>query len=449
MGRGSRRSLAASHEQEERFATPMTDASSADQTPGFDVFSYRQLLRIAELRALLLATLFARLAGRMFALAIILYALTRLASPMLAGWLAFAAMAPGLAISPLAGALIDRVGSAWAISVDMVASALCVAALVAVDRLGLANAPVLLALTGLFSLSSPLSMAGIRALLPRVVPIAALGRANALDTAIHGLSDIAGPASAGAIAGFGGPVLALGVIAVAYAIAAICVAGLPRNGGRLPRIGPLLGYAWVGLLRVAGDPTLRGLAAAYSCYEISWGILGVLVPVWAARQFAGAEGSAVAGLLWAGLGLVGGVGALIAGRQRMDGRERQVMALGMLLTAIAEWPVAAPFGLTGLVFGLIMVGAAAGPIDVSVLTLRQRRTDPAELGRVLSVSMSLNLSGGPFGAALAGALVSWSVSATFVVASLAAVLGAAAVALIPEESRWQVGTAERFERRHR
>ena len=67
----------------------------------------------------------------------------------------------------------------------------------------------------------------------------------------------------------------------------------------------------------------------------------------------------------------------------------------------------------------------------SVLTLRQRRTDPAELGRVLSVSMSLNMSGGPLGSALAGVLVTWSLSATFAVAALASVLAAAAVALIP------------------
>ena len=54
-----------------------------------------------------------------------------------------------------------------------------------------------------------------------------------------------------------------------------------------------------------------------------------------------------------------------------------------------------------------------------------------ELGRVLSVSMSLNVSGGPLGSALAGVLVTWSLSATFAMAALASVLAAAAVALIP------------------
>jgi MFS family permease len=183
------------------------------------------------------------------------------------------------------------------------------------------------------------------------------------------------------------------------------------------------------------EPTLRGLAVAYSLYEVSWGVLVVVVPVFAARQFAGGTGSAVAGLLWACLGLVGGIAALVAGHRRTAGRERKVMAIGMLVTAVAAWPIAAEFGLTGLVSGMMLVGAAAGPVDVGVLTLRQRRTDPAELGRVLSISMSLNMAGGPLGSALAGVLVTWSLPATFVVAALASALAAAAVALIPRYHR--------------
>ncbi|HEY2617876.1 MAG TPA: MFS transporter [Acetobacteraceae bacterium] len=413
----------------------MPDDTMTDAPAHIHVHSYRQLLGTVEVRALLLATLLSRLAGRMFALAIVLYALVRLDSPALAGWLAFAAMAPGLCISPLAGALIDRVGSVWAISVDMAASAACVVALIAADRFGWASTPVLLTLTGLFSLTSPLSAAGIRALLPRLVPMTALDRVNALDTAIHGLTDIVGPASAGAIVGFAGPESALGTIAVIYSAAALCVGRIRRPRGQFPSLGPLLTQAWNGLLRVVREPTLRGLAVAYSLYEVSWGVLVVVVPVFAARQFAGGTGSAVAGLLWACLGLVGGIAALVAGHRRTAGRERKVMAIGMLVTAVAAWPIAAEFGLTGLVSGMMLVGAAAGPVDVGVLTLRQRRTDPAELGRVLSISMSLNMAGGPLGSALAGVLVTWSLPATFVVAALASALAAAAVALIPRYHR--------------
>jgi predicted MFS family arabinose efflux permease len=168
-------------------------------------------------------------------------------------------------------------------------------------------------------------------------------------------------------------------------------------------------------------------------YNLSWGMLVVAVPVLATRRFDAGTADLIAGLLWAGLGVAGGIGALVAGHMRTARRERGAMALGLVVTALAAWPLAAEFGLTGLVLGLMLVGAMAGPIDVGVLTLRQRRTEPAELGRVLSVSMSLNMAGMPLGSALAGVLVTWSMSATFAVAALASVLAAAAVALIPSE----------------
>jgi MFS family permease len=283
-------------------------------------------------------------------------------------------------------------------------------------------------------LTSPLSFAGIRALLPRLVPPETLDRANALDTAINGITDVAGPALAGLIVGFGHPSVALGMIAVIFVAAASCIGRVGHTPGSLPRVAPLLSQAWQGLKRVLGRPTLRGLALSYALYEVCWGMLVVIVPVFAAQRFPGGAAATIAGLLWAGLGLVGGMTALIAGRLRAAGRERGVMAVGMLLTALAVWPIAAGLGLTGFVVGMMLVGAAAGPIDVGVLTLRQRRTDPTELGRVVAISMSLNWSGGPIGSALAGLLVSRSLPDALGVAAVASLLAAWAVALIPADN---------------
>ena len=397
--------------------------------------SYRQLLRVPEMRALLLATVLSRMGGRMLTLAIVLYALAHARSPELAGWLAFAVVAPGLAISPIAGALIDRAGAVWAITADMCASAACLLALALVDLLGWASTPVLLSLTTLFSLTSPLSTAGIRALLPRLVPPEVLDRANALDTSIHGLTDIVGPALAGLSMGLVGAVPTFCAIAMLYACAALCIGGVHRvhvRPARLLRVR-LLHDAWTGLVRVVRQPTLRGLAICYGLYQITWGALIVLVPVVAARHFGTDSGEWMAGLLWAGAGAAGVIGALSVGQLGALGRERRVMAAGMVFTAVATWPVAAMFGVAGLVVGLMLISVAAGPIDVGLLTLRQRRTDPAELGRVLSVSMSLNLAGIPVGSALAGVLSTWSLTATFAVAALASLLAAAAVALVPRQ----------------
>jgi MFS family permease len=383
--------------------------------------------------ALLLATTLSRLAGRMVALAIVLYALSRTGSPTLAGWMAFALFAPGLIASPIAGALIDRSGAVWAIAVDMAASAACLLGLALVDHIGLASPPVLLTLAAVFSLTSPLSAAGIRTLIPRLVRVEARDRANALDTSIHGVTDIIGPALAGLLIGFAGAVPTFVLIAVLYAMTALCVGRMRTPHPRAVRSRPLLHTALTGLVRVARTPTLRAMALSYSLYQLTWGALLVVVPVVAARHVAGGAGEATAGLLWASSGLVGAIGALLAGRLRTRGRERPTMALGMAVTAVAAGPVAASHGLLGLAFALMLIAAAAGPVDIAVLTLRQRRTDPAELGRVLSVSMSLNLAGIPLGSALAGVLLPWSLPATFAVAGLASLLAAAATALIPRE----------------
>ena len=396
--------------------------------------SYRALIGIPDLPRLLGATTLLRLGASMLSLTLVLYALDRFSSPAFAGWVAFVAVAPGLAISPLAGAILDRIGSGVAVTVDMTVSAALLFCLIAADRLGWASPVVLLTLVGLLSLTSPLSSAGVRVLLPRLVTPAAYDRVNALDTAVFAVVEVVGPASAGLLVGFGGAKVALGAIALVFGGAALCIARIRRLPSLATSRRSLFHDTLEGVAIVARQPTLRGLAISYSLYQVTWGVLVIVVPVFVTHRFADGLGKSVAGLAWAAMGLAGGVGALVAGRLRTAGRERPVMAIGMIVTALAAWPIAAAFGLGGLVVGLMLAGLVAGPIDVSLLTLRQRRTDPAQLGRVLSVSMSLNTAGFPLGAALAGMLMTHSLAAPLVVAGLSSLLAAVAVAAIPRDT---------------
>jgi len=102
------------------------------------------------------------------------------------------------------------------------------------------------------------------------------------------------------------------------------------------------------------------------------------------------------------------VATLIAGRIRTRGRERWLMAGSMLgvAVAIAILPLAASVLLVAA--ALVVVALVEAPFDIAFLTLRQRRTDPAQFGRVFAVSVSLNMLGNPIGAALAGPLIGWS-----------------------------------------
>jgi MFS family permease len=397
--------------------------------------SYGQLIRLPNVFALLSATCLSRLARRMFIIVIVFHVLATFRSPTIAGWVSFAAVAPGLAVSPLAGAFLDRAGALRGILVDLALSAGLILALAAAFQVGWASPTVLMLLAAAYALTSPLSAAGIRVLLPRLVPSHALDRANALDTAVHGVVDVIGPSLAGALMGFVGATSSFIVIAAAYGAAALCVA-LVRDAKPPPSSRGFLAQTVEGLITVFRRPLLRGLAVGYALNTCTWGILVVAVPVFMAQRFDAGTWESLTGLVWAGAGLAGSVGSLVAGQMRLLGREVSVMTACMVLTALAVWPVAAVFGVSGLCIGLAAVGLLAGPIDVSLLTLRQRRTEPALLGRILAVSMSVNTAGFPIGTAVGGMLVAWSVPAAFIAAALASLLGAVAThRLIPAKDR--------------
>lgn len=401
--------------------------------------SYRALLASPGVAPLLAATLLARLGTRMFSLALVLFVLARFHSPSLAGWVTFMSVAPGLVVSPVAGAFLDRLGTLGGIGLDL---GLDLAIMLTLALFGAVLPPAaLLLLAGLYSLTSPLGAAGIRASLPRLVPSALWPPLNALDTATYGVVDIVGPALGGiAIAAIGaGPTFAL--IAAAYAGAVASLFGVGAVPAPATARRSLLADIADGISHFARHRTLRALALCYALHHTALGALAILVPV-VATHLLGASGGAgafgisgdtAAGLLFGLAGAAGIAGALAAGRIALAGRERSFLAIGMAVSAAAIFPLAASFGLAGLALGLAVVGLASGPIDVALITLRQRRTAPAWFARILVLSMSLNVAGAPFGAALAGQLAPRSLPLAFAAAAVAALAGAAAVALIPAE----------------
>jgi predicted MFS family arabinose efflux permease len=377
-------------------------------------WTYRRVLAQPRVGRLLTAAVLARLGGEMLLLTLVLVALDR-HGPQLAGLTVLAAAAPGAVVSPLAGAVLDRFGPQAGVAADLLAGAVLVGALAA----STGSAGLLLLLAGLCSLTSPLGVAGLRTLLPRLVPEPALERVNALDIGAYGLVEVTGPVLAGALyAAAGGPV-ALATVAGLYAAAFLLLLGLPRSPGP-GGTGGLGRAALAGVRYVLTHPVLRGLAVAYGLYQVAFGVLVVAVPV-------AAGGGARAGLLWGTTGLAGVLSALAAGHVGRPGRERAAITAGILATAAAAVPMAWA-GPAGLVAGLVVVGLATGPVNVGLLTLRQRRTDPARLGRVLAVSISLNTVGLPVGAALAGPVVARSPTAAFALAGTVAALAALAAA---------------------
>jgi MFS family permease len=398
--------------------------------------TYREVLATRNVPQLLLAASLSRLAGGMLLLVAVLYALDRFDSPSLAGLAALALTLPGFLVSPVAGAVLDRLGAVRAVALDTVASAGVIAALALASLAGVLSPAVLLVLLGLCSLTSPLSIGGVRTLFPRYVPERAYDRANALDLSSFSVVDVLGPLLAGTLFGWLGPDPTLLTVAGLYALAVLALTLLRGSPAEpdLPVRQHLLRSAAEGVAYVLRNPTLRGLAVSYACYQAAFGMLVVLVPVSVLARV-GPDGSPDrwVGVLWAIGGLAGGLGALVAGRVVRAGLERRCLVLASAAVAVAIWPLGAVGSLAALGCGLAVVGLLEGGVNVSLLSLRQRRTDPRRLGRVMTVSISINMLGFPVGTALGGALAGALPVAFAVATGLAALSSLSARLLIPRE----------------
>ncbi len=408
-------------------------APSAGAAAGEPRPRYRDVLAVAGMPRLVTAQCLARTAQQMGSVGLVLFTLARYGSPGLAGLVVFLSLAPGVMVSPFAGALLDRYGRIRLIAADYAVASSVLALIVGLDHAGRLPGALLCVLATVSSLSNPLSNAGTRALFPLIVPRRLWDRANALDSSGYVIAAIVGPSVVGSIFALAGAVTALLVTSAVYAAAAAVVIRVAepdvRGGGR-----GLLGDAHDGIAYLLRSRSLRGLALCLSIYNLGGGMVTVALPLLVMRNLGG--GSAEVGAFFALLGVGGLAGAIVAGSFDSEGRERQELAGGMVLSAVGLVLVAAGGGVAVVAVGMCLLGVSNGPIDIGLFSLRQRRTHPEWVGRVFAVSMSFNFSGYPIGGAIAGGLADASPGGAFAVAAVFALLGAAAGWwLIP--ARWE------------
>jgi MFS family permease len=381
-----------------------------------------------------------RTAQAMSGIALTLFTLAEFGSVTLAGIVAFASFAPSILVSPIAGALLDRHGRVRLIGLDFVVAMSAISAIGLLALAGLLTAELLVAIAVVTSLTSPLSMTGLRTLFPVLVPPHLWERANALDSTAFVTAAMIGPVvAAGAIAVLG-PAPAMVALGIPYGLAVLALRGV-----RLPRsapdaMGPILREAWRGLRYVWRNRTLRGLAISMSARTFAGGIVVIIIPVIVLRQLGGSELGV--GIALACSGVAGLLSAMVMGRIDSRGRERRLMVLPLLATgpvlALLLLPVGwlgSPEPLAGFAIvclAMILLGLLDGPLDIGLFTMRQRRTPTAWIGRAFAISMSVNAVGYPVGSAVAGFISETSLSIAVILAAVSAPLAAVLVTrLVP------------------
>ncbi len=411
----------------------MTDAPSD--------LSYRALLRVPTLGRVLVSMQIGRVAQSMVSIALVLFTLDRYGSPILAGVVTFAAVFPGLAISPIAGALLDRHGRIRLVMLDYVvalASMVLIALLAIADAL---PAPLLIGIAVVSSLTSILSHTGLRSLFPIIVPRPLWERVNALDSNGYLVAMILGPPIAAGLVAFAGAPVALIVIGIAFGASAIALIGVADPHIKTQSTDHLLADAWAGVVYVWRNPTLRGLGFAISFMNVAGGMVVIVLPLIVLERLG--QGEAVVGLIFALVGITGMASAFAFGRIDSRGREWSMLVWPML-AAIPTMALLLPAAMTSVValgigllcLHMLVMGALYGPSDIALFTVRQRRTDPAWMGRAFAVSMAVNYMGVPIGAGLAGILASQSLELAIAVLGIGGAVAATASAafLIPRQA---------------
>ena len=395
--------------------------------------SYRALVRIPTLGRILLGMALSRIGGSMLGVAMVLFALERFGSPALAGIVTFASVAPGLFVSPIAGALLDRHGRARLIILDQLVGAASLVLVAVLALTGSLTPLAMILITAVAGLTAPLSSVGLRTLFPLMVPKRLWERVNALDSNGYVVATLIGPPAAGLLTQVvGGPVTLI-LIAALYSVSALVFVGTKEPHNETSTTGKLLLDAWQGLTYTLRNPTLRALGLSLSVANLGWGIMTILLPVLILQGLG--MGEAVVGVVFAVSGITGGIGALLAVRWRTQGRERAMLIWPMAGMAVSAVALLVSPTLAVIIAVMAIQGFLNGPMDVALFTLRQRRTDPAWMGRAFAISMSFNFAGYPIGAAIGGFVAAQSIEVALGLAVLATVLSAGF-------ARWQIPAHE-------
>jgi MFS family permease len=327
-------------------------------------------------------------------------------------------------LSPLGGALADRLPRRPVIAAGNLAEALVAAALAALISAGHDAPLALLGLVTLQGCASALISPFSQAILPDLVPRSEFLAASSLNSAQWNAGRIVGPALAGATIaafGFGASFAANAVSFLAVVVAMLFVRLSPPPG----RTGPVLAALREGLTATRAQPSCRAAIIAMGVVALVAAPFIALVPAMALRLTHGgptAVAAATSQLTTAqGLGAVAGA-LLLAPLAARIGRGRLLGWSLALLPVALGWYGVAPsrwWGIVALfVLGLVYLGVLSG-----LSTVVQLAAPAAYRGRVMSFfQVALGVSY-PIGALLQGPLadaigVGWTTAGSAAVLAL-------------------------------
>ena len=293
---------------------------------------------------------------------------------------------PLLVVGPLAGVYVDRWHRAYTMAGSALLSALLLLPLLTVG--GRAGMPVIVAVALAVNCTFQLCITAATAALPVVVGQEHTGQANGMVSLANGGIAVTAPGVAALLFAAVGPHGAVACLLAVFLLAAPVLAAVPAPravaaegaGG-----GSVAKEMADGLRYVLRSRLLLSLVAMVSVAALGFGALSVLDVVFVTRALH-LHSEAVGLLLTAsGAGeLTGGVVMAVIGG-RVARWYHLILGLGVMASGLCLFGYAAAPALWVAAILLGLAGLMLPPIIVSFMTMMQRVTEDAFMGRVNSV----------------------------------------------------------------
>jgi hypothetical protein len=364
--------------------------------------------------------------------AVLVYAYQR-GGATLSAAIAVLQLLPAAIVAPIAAAVADRRGGAFALRLSYLLQALSVAVTAAAMLLG-APSPVAYAGAVIAASAVTLTRPAQGALLPRLVDTPRqLIAANVVSGWVESASLLIGPAATGAMIALDGSGAALALWAVALAISALMVAGLDATGTAPEQEDEpeeQFTAAAGAVLRLArATPGLPAVIGVLVLQFIAMGAIDVLVVVLAIKALAfGASGAGYLDSSFGAGAVIGALGAIaMVGARRLAGAAVvAVIVWGAAFIVLGTWTTIA-----GSFAVLAAAGASHTVLDVSGRTILHRVVPPQFHGRMFGVLEGLSMFGLAIGSLSVPLLVGVGGVRTALIGIGALLLVAALAALIP------------------
>lgn len=369
-------------------------------------------LTVGQFRLFWLGQVFVQFGTQAFFVSLTWLVLTVTGSGVALGAVLMVAALPRATLMLVSGAISDRLPPRYLLAGAAALSALAVGSVAVLLAARWLDVMVLAGLAALNGLADAFYYPASLAAPPRLVRPEQLNSANAILQVGEQLTNVFGPAGAGWLIGALGlaPTLSLNAGLFALGAALLLWLKLAAPLAQRSQTEPLGRAIWNGLKYAWGDPVIRGSVLLIAM--LNFALLGPIVVGGAAlvEQRFGAEPTTY-GNLMAAYGLGALIGLAVAARW---GSALPVGPTLIMITA-ALGGAAAIVGLAWNVWVagamLALMGVGGGVLGVVAVTVLQLRTDPALMGRVMSVVMFAAVALDPASQALSGVMLEVSLTA--------------------------------------